>query len=339
MGFAIELEGLAQAGIGKLGGIGAFPHEGRIQNTIEIPADRHAIRRRRHWRPLAQFAFPLFLGFTQFVGPVLQGFLGVFEGEIGLHELRSLLGRRHRQTRRRVVGADAVEPLFGHVVEKGVKLVELLGTDGVVLVVVAFGATHGQSHEGRPQRVDPIHHVFVEVFVGIGSALVVGHVVAHEAGGHPLGHCGVGQQVAGQLLDGELVEGLVGIEGVDHPIAPQPHEAHAIEMVPAGVGIPRQIEPVLAQALAIMFGIHQTIHQALIGVGALVGQECIDLFHGGRQSGEIQGDAALQADRVSLRVGLDALRFQSRQHEGIDGVAGPLAILDSRQLRSRGGDE
>ena len=339
MGFAIELEGLAQTGIGELGGIGAFPHEGLIQSAIEVPPDRHAVGRSRHWRPLAQFAFPLLLSFTQLVGPVLQGFLGVLEGEIGLHELRSLLGRRHGQTRGWVVGADAVEPLLGHIVEKGVELVELLGADGVVLVVVAFGATHGQPHEGRPQRVDPIHHVFVEVFVGIGTALVVGHVVAHESRGHALGHRGVGQQVAGQLLDGELIEGFVGIEGVDHPVAPQPHEPHAIEMVTAGVGIAGQIEPVLAEAFTVMPGFHEAIHQALVGVGTLVSEESIDLFHGGRQSGEVEGDAPLQADRVGLRVGLDAFRFQTGQHKGVDGVAGPLAILDPRQFRRGWSDE
>ena len=220
MGLAIELQCFAQTSISKLRRVGSLPSDCLIQSAIEIPPDRQAVGRRQHWSLLAQFSLPFLLSLAQFVVPVLEGFLGILESEIGLHEPGSLIGRRHRQARWRVVGTNAIEPLFRHVVEERVEPVKFLGANGIVLVVVALGAAHGQPHKGGPHGVDPIHHVLVEVLVRIGAALVIGHVVAHEASGHPLTDGRIGQEIARQLLDGELIEGLVGIEGIDHPVPP-----------------------------------------------------------------------------------------------------------------------
>ena len=52
-----------------------------------------------------------------------------------------------------------------------------------------------------------------------------------------------GQQVAGDLLDGELVERHVAVEGVDHPVAPAPHRALAVALVAVGVGVAGGVEP------------------------------------------------------------------------------------------------
>ena len=53
----------------------------------------------------------------------------------------------------------------------------------------------------------------------------------------------LGQQVAGELLDGELVERHVAVEGVDHPVAPAPHDALAVALVAVGVGVAGRVEP------------------------------------------------------------------------------------------------
>ena len=42
---------------------------------------------------------------------------------------------------------------------------------------------------------------------------------------------GIGQQVAGELLDGKLVVRFVVVESFDDPVAPKPHEADAVEVV------------------------------------------------------------------------------------------------------------
>ena len=62
---------------------------------------------------------------------------------------------------------------------------------------------------------------------------------------------GVGQQVAGELLDRELVERHVAVEGVDHPVAPPPHVALAVGLVAVGVGIAGRVEPAGRHPLAV----------------------------------------------------------------------------------------
>ncbi len=78
------------------------------------------------------------------------------------------------------------------------------------------------------------------------------------------------QQVAGQLLDGEPVEGHVAVEGIDHPIAPAPHVALAIALVAIAVGVARGFEPRVGHALAVARRGQQPIHDLFIGVSAIL---------------------------------------------------------------------
>ena len=71
-----------------------------------------------------------------------------------------------------------------------------------------------------------------------------------EAGGDPLVLGGVGEHVAGDLLDGELVEGHVAVERVDDPVAVFPDFAAIVLFVAVGIGVARQIQPRAGPALA-----------------------------------------------------------------------------------------
>ena len=59
-----------------------------------------------------------------------------------------------------------------------------------------------------------------------------------------------GQQVAGELLDGELVERQVAVEGVDDPVAVGPDLAVVVEVDAVRVGVAGGVEPVAAAVLA-----------------------------------------------------------------------------------------
>ena len=59
-----------------------------------------------------------------------------------------------------------------------------------------------------------------------------------------------GQQVAGDLLDEELVVGHVVVEGVDDPIAIHPHEPRLVLFEAVGVGVAGRVEPEAAPAFA-----------------------------------------------------------------------------------------
>jgi hypothetical protein len=72
-----------------------------------------------------------------------------------------------------------------------------------------------------------------------------------EPGGEDLRLVRPGQQVAGDLLDGEPIERHIRVDGVDHPVPPAVGIRPGIVLlVPIAVAVPRQVQPVPAQALA-----------------------------------------------------------------------------------------
>ena len=100
--------------------------------------------------------------------------------------------------------------------------------------------------------VHAVEHRLHAELLGIDAAFLVDHRVAQKAGGDDLVLRGVGQQVAGELLDDELVVGQVAVEGVDDPVAVEPDEARLVLLEAVGVGVARGVEPVAAPALAVV---------------------------------------------------------------------------------------
>ena len=170
----------------------------------------------------------------------------------------------------------AVESLLGDGVEEGEELVELLLRDRIVLVAVAARAAHGQAHPGGGRGFDAVDHVFDQILFGNRAALEVDHVVAIETGGDLVVRGGVGQQVAGELLDREAVERHVVVEGADHPVAPGPHVAMAVDVIAVGVGVAGEVEPLHGHALAVVRRGEQAVDLLLVGVGRFVGEEGVD---------------------------------------------------------------
>ena len=75
-----------------------------------------------------------------------------------------------------------------------------------------------------------------------------------------------GQQVAGDLLDDELVVGQVAVERVDDPVAIEPDAARLVLLEAVGVGVAGGVEPVPAPALAVVRRGEQPLDQLLVGV-------------------------------------------------------------------------
>ena len=100
------------------------------------------------------------------------------------------------------------------------------------------------------RRLGAIAGVEHEVFFVDHAPFVGGDVAAIEARGDVLIERAIGQQVAGELLDRELVERHVAVEGVDDPIAIGPDLAIVVEVDAVRVGVAGRVEPVAAAMLA-----------------------------------------------------------------------------------------
>ena len=140
---------------------------------------------------------------------------------------------------------------------------------------------------------------------------------------------GVGQEVAGDLLQHEAVVGKVGVEGPDDviPVAVGQRDV-VIKLMPGTLGEPSQVEPVPRPALAVVGRGEQPIDQPGISVGRGIGHERLDLGGLGRQADQVEGQAADQGPTVGFGRGLETLRLQLRQDEAVDRVARPRLVLD-----------
>ena len=179
---------------------------------------------------------------------------GPLRGEVGergaclpqlcveLINLGLLLRGRGRDERRRIHILERLAA-FRDVVEVGKNLVKLLLGDRVELVVVTAGTPEGQTQPHRRGRRDAIDGVLHQELVRDDAAFAVLAMVPVEGGGYPLIEGRVGQHVARDLLDGELIERYVVVVGVDHPVAPPPHRPFAVCLIPVGIGVARGIQP------------------------------------------------------------------------------------------------
>ena len=217
--------------------------------------------------------------------------------------------------------AEAVVAGVGRVVEEGVEAVVLLVGDRVVLVRVALGAVQGETEPGRADSRHPILHRLGPVFLGVAAALVVDLGVPVEPGGDALGQGGLGQQVSGQLVDGEPVEGLVAIEGVDHPLAVGPDGPGEVDLITVGVGVARQVEPTPSHVLAVVGRGQEAVDQGLVGAVGRVGDEAGDLGRFRGQPGEVEREPAHEGGRVGRRLLLEALAGEAVHDEPVDGIA------------------
>ncbi len=100
-----------------------------------------------------------------------------------------------------------------------------------------------------------------------------------EAGGRLLGKRGVGEQVAGKLLDGELVKRHVLVDGPDHPVAVSVRiGAGRVLLVAVAVGIAGQVQPVPSPAFAEVGRVEQAVDQPVVGFGIIVFDKGRDVF-------------------------------------------------------------
>ena len=108
----------------------------------------------------------------------------------------------------------------------------------VVLMVVATGALHRQTHES----VTGGHHAVIDAilaeFLGDRTTLESHAMQAIVGRGYALVLRRAWQKVSGELFGQELVVGLVIIEGLEHPIAPRPGEHGFVTRIAPGVGVP-----------------------------------------------------------------------------------------------------
>lgn len=86
-----------------------------------------------------------------------------------------------------------------------------------------------------------------------------------EACGDELFGGGIWEEIAGDLVGGELVERKVVVEGGDDPVAIRPHFTVIVEMHAVGVGISGGVKPVAGAMFAVGGGLEKFLDELRVG--------------------------------------------------------------------------
>ena len=193
--------------------------------------------------------------------------------------------------------------------------------DGIELVGVTLRATGRQAEPGRARGGDAIHAGEEAELQRIDAALFVQHGVAMKARGDELILGGLRQQIARELFNGEFIEGQVGVQGTDDPVAIRPDGSVAILLVAVAVGVAREVEPLARPAFTVMGRGEELVHELFVGVGARILHEGVGLFRRGRKTDQIKIQPAAKREPVRFVGGKQFFLLHPLQHKGVDGVA------------------
>ncbi len=211
--------------------------------------------------------------------------------------------------------------------EERPETVEILLRDRVELVVVALGAVHRQAEE----RLGSVLDRFLQPAIAIENEVLP----SQEAGRPQPIRVGGVQLVGGQHLADHLVVPLVSVEAFGDPVAPVPDMLLAVAHLGAQappVGIAPDIHPVPAPALAVLRRRQQPIHDLLVGIRRVVGDEGGLLVAGRRQPDQVQVDAPQQERLVGGRLLTEPALLAFGGQESVNRIADPRGLLHLRRL-------
>ena len=164
-----------------------------------------------------------------------------------------VVARQLPQQRTALAGQRRFNVALDRIVEESVHLIKLLLLERVVLVVVALGTADRQAEPNRADRVDAVDRFLETLFTSFDSGFAVLRAIAEQAGSDPLFDSCVRQEITGDLLDGELVERHVAVEGIDHPMTPAPGVGpQRVALIAVAVSVAGGIEPMHSPFLSVM---------------------------------------------------------------------------------------
>ena len=136
------------------------------------------------------------------------------------------------------------------VVEERRHGVKIFRADRIKFMVMTHSTASGQAHEHLAGCFCAITCVQDQILFRNSSAFVGCDIAAIKSSGNALLEGRVGQKVACQLFDSELVKRHIFVERADHPVSVRPHFPVVIEMNAMRIGITSHVEPITATMLA-----------------------------------------------------------------------------------------
>ena len=117
------------------------------------------------------------------------------------------------------------------VIEERKDRVKILLANWIVLMVVAACAAKGHPKPNGAGGFDAVDDGFDAPFFSDYATFGIDAVVTVEPGGDDLFGRRIWEHVSRELLDGELVVGFVGVEGINDPVTPAVLEAFVVSLI------------------------------------------------------------------------------------------------------------
>ena len=123
----------------------------------------------------------------------------------------------------------------------------------------------------------------------------------------------------------KLIVRLIAVKGVDDPVTVfDGLTDRVIGTITRRVRVARDIQPVAAPALAVSFGIEQSIDDFVESIRLTVVKKCVDFLGGGRQAGEVKRGAPNQCSLVCPWYRSQFFRVESGANETVDSCLAPV---------------
>src|SRR5581483_2019020 len=122
--------------------------------------------------------------------------------------------------------------------------------------------------------IGPVHYLFDAELLGIRAAFAVGQRIAMKAGRDSLIDGWMRKQVAGHLLDRELIERHVPVERVNHPIAIAPCPRPKLILPEAvAIGEAGLVQPMPRPLFAVMRRTQQPLNEPFVTPRRIIRKE------------------------------------------------------------------
>ena len=210
--------------------------------------------------------------------------------------------------------------------EESRQLVKVSNGVWIVFVVVTLGATYGRPHPDCRDVAHPVRGVNGKVLLALNPTFMRSLEQTVVTRGHQLLIGRSLEQVATQLFPGELIEGKITVEGVDHVIAVRRGGVVLVSMVPDGAGKADQIQPVGGHSFAILGSgekiVNPVVHHLVERSPVL--DEGPHFFRTRRQTGQVEVKATNQGYSVSIRRRFQLLFLELGENEPVNPMVRPI---------------
>ena len=138
------------------------------------------------------------------------------------------------------------------------------------------------------------------------------------------------------MLDRELVKRHIVVERLNDPVSVRPDLARVIVLIPVGVGVAGEVEPVPRPVLAVLRRLEQIFHLGPVGLVSWTREKAFDLLRRRRNPDQVKVESPHQHGGLGHAGRLEFRRIKSAQNEAVNRIAHPCRVRNGGQRRTLG---